>query len=87
MRYLLDKDGDYWRQPFGKFSFKTYVFITFLFVIVHSPSDYFGAFIYGSIAYWVAVRTKSLAACVLMHSVANLLLGCYVMFTGEYGYW
>jgi len=87
MRYLLDKDGDYWQQPFGKFSFKTYSFITFLFMIAHSPSDYFGAFIYGSIAYWVAVRTKSLAACVLMHSVANLLLGCYVMYTGEYGYW
>ena len=30
MRYLLDKDGDYWRQPFGKFSFKTYLCITFL---------------------------------------------------------
>jgi hypothetical protein len=87
MRYFLDKDGNYWQQPFGKFSLKTYVLITILFMVVHSPADYFGAFIYGSIAYWVAVRTKSLAACVLMHSVANFLLGCYVMSTGEYGYW
>ena len=87
MRYFLDKDGNYWQQPFGKFSLKTYALITFLFMIVHSPADYFGAFIYGSIAYWVAVRTKSLAACILMHSVANFLLGCYVMSTGKYGYW
>ena len=87
MRYFLDKDGDYWQQPFGKFSYKTYCLITFLFIVVHSPADYFGAFIYGSIAYWVAVHAKSLAAGIFMHSVANLLLGCYVMFTGEYGYW
>ena len=87
MRYFLDKDGNYWEQSFGKFSLKTYALITILFMVVHSPADYFGAFIYGSIAYWVAVRTKSLAACVLMHSVANFLLGCYVMATGEYGYW
>ncbi len=87
MRYFLDKDGNYWQQPFGKFSLKTYALITILFMVVHSSADYFGAFIYGSIAYWVAVRTKSLAACVLMHSVANFLLGCYVMSTGEYGYW
>ena len=87
MRFLLDKDGDYWEQPFGKFSWLSYFVVTLLFMFAHAPSDYFGALVYGSLTYGVAVRTKSLAACVLMHAVANLVLGIYVMMTGQLGYW
>ena len=87
MRFLLDKDGDYWEQPFGKFSWLSYVVVTLLFMFAHAPSDYFGALVYGSLTYGVAVSTKSLAACVLMHAVANLVLGIYIMMTGQLGYW
>jgi CAAX prenyl protease-like protein len=87
MRFLLDKDGDYWEQPFGKFSWVSLVVVTLLFMFAHHPSDYFGAIVYGLLTYWVAVRTKSLAACVVMHAVANLVLGIYVMATGQWGYW
>ena len=87
MRYLLDKDGDYWEQPFGKFSWLSFLVVTLLFMFAHSPSDYLGALVYGSLAYALAVKTKSLAACILMHAVANLVLGIYVMVTGQLGYW
>lgn len=87
MRYLLDKDGDYWEQPFGQFSWVSLLVVTLAFMFVHQPSDYFGAVVYGLLTYWVAVRTKSLAACVVMHAVANLALGVYVMTTGRWGYW
>ena len=56
-------------------------------MLIHSPSDYFGAYIYGSITYFVAVKTKSLCACIIMHAVANFLLGCYVLKTENFGYW
>ena len=36
---------------------------------------------------WVAIRTKSLFACVICHAVANLLLGIYVTLTQQWGYW
>ena len=87
MRFLLDKDGDYWEQPFGKFSWLSFSVVTVLLMLAHAPADWFGAFVYGSLTYWVAVRTKSLAACVIMHAVANLVLGIYVMATGYWGYW
>ena len=87
MRYILDKDGNYWNQPFGKFSIKSYLIVTILFVLIHAPSDYFGAFMYGTITYLVAVKTKNLTACIIMHALANLLLGCYVLITGNFGYW
>ncbi len=87
MRFLLDKDGDFWEQPFGKPSALSFAVVTLLFALAHAPVDYFGALVYGSLTYWVAVRTKSLAACVVMHAVANLALGLYVMSTGQWGYW
>ena len=87
MRYILDRDGNYWNQPFGKFSLRSYIIVTLLFMFIHAPSDYVGAFIYGSITYYVAVKTKSLFACIVMHAAANLLLGCYVLKTGNFGYW
>ncbi len=87
MRYILDRDGNYWNQPFGKFSLRSYIIVTLLFMFIHAPSDYVGAFIYGSITYYVAVKTKSLFACIVMHALANLLLGCYVLKTGNFGYW
>ena len=42
---------------------------------------------YGTITYLVAVKTKNLTACIIMHALANLLLGCYVLITGNFGYW
>lgn len=87
MRYLVDPDRPFTKTAFGTHSWKAYWVTTLLFVIVHMPEDWLGAFIYGSLAYWVAVRTKSLFACVLMHAVANLALGIYVMITREWGFW
>jgi CAAX prenyl protease-like protein len=87
MRYLINPDTDYWQIPLGTFSWRSYLIVTALFVLAHSTDDYFAAFIYGSLTYYVAVRTKSLASCVLMHAVASLLLGCYVMATQQWGYW
>lgn len=87
MRFLLDKDGDYWEQPFGKFSWVSLVVVTLLFMFAHAPVDYFACIVYGLLTYWVAVRTKSLMACVVMHAVANLALGLYTMATQQWGYW
>ena len=45
------------------------------------------ALIFGLMMYGLAVRTKSLSACVLMHATANLILGLYVVSTQSWGYW
>ena len=86
MRYIYRERWELLDQPFGRFSIKSYLIVTLLFMLIHSPSDYFGAY-YGSITYFVAVKTKSLCACIIMHAVANFLLGCYVLKTENFGYW
>jgi uncharacterized protein len=87
MRFLVDRDGDYWKVPFGKPQILSYLVTTGAFIFIHQPVDYLGAFLFGSLMYWLAVRTKSLAACVVMHGVANLLMGIYALRFSEFGLW
>ena len=87
MRFVLKPDGDYWAIPFGTASWKSYLIVTGLVVLVHSPADYAAAFVWGSLVYFVAVWTKSLLACVVMHGVANAIMGWYALSFGKYGLW
>ena len=87
MRFLLDRDGNYWKVPFGKFSWLTFAAVTACFVFIHGPVDYAGAVVYGTLTYFVAVWTKSLAACITMHATANLLMGIYALQFGKFGLW
>jgi len=87
MRFVHDWEGDFWKQPFGRHSWKCYAIVTALFMFAHAPVDYAGALVYGSLAYLLCVWSRSLGACVVMHAVANLLMGIYAMQTGKYGLW
>ncbi len=87
MRFLLDMDGNYWKVPFGKASWLTFGVVTLAFMIAHAPIDYAGALVYGALTYGVAVWTKSLLACVVMHAVANATMAWYAMEYGKYGLW
>jgi len=87
MRYLMKPDGKFWKVPFGEFSWKSFGVVTGLFMLAHAPVDWFGALCFGSIMYWVAVKTKSLFACILMHAVANLIMGWYAVSFQKYGLW
>jgi CAAX prenyl protease-like protein len=87
MRFVLDWEGDYWKQPFGKHRWLSYAIVTGLFMVAHSSTDYAGAFVYGSLTYGLCVWSKNLGACVVMHATANLLMGIYIMAYGKYGLW
>lgn len=87
MRFVCDWEGDYWKQPFGRASWKSWLIVTGLFMAAHAPLDYAGAFVYGSLTYLLCIWSKSLGACVVMHAAANFLMGLYIMATGKYGLW
>jgi len=87
MRFLLKMDGDYWKVRFGKPAWISFLVVTGAFVIAHQPLDYAGALVYGSLTYGVAVWTRSLMACVVMHAVANAGMAAYAMAYGKYGMW
>jgi CAAX prenyl protease-like protein len=87
MRAVQSESGDFQRVPFGRHSWPAFAITTLGFMLVHDKMDWLGALGFGSLMYLLAVRTKSLAACVVMHAVANLLLGIYVMATKQWGFW
>ncbi len=87
MRFVCDWEGDYWKQAFGQHRWISYLVVTGLFMAAHSSSDYAGAFVYGSLTYGLCVWSKNLGACVIMHATANLLMGLYIMQSGNYGLW
>ncbi len=87
MRWIVADGGDFRRVPFGTHAWKSFFIVTAGVVLAHHPLDYPGALVWGVLMYVLAVRTRSLAACVLMHAVGNLLLGIYVMTTRQWGFW
>lgn len=87
MRYVVASDPDFQKVPFGRHHPISYGVTTVLFMFSHAKEDWLGALVFGSLMYWLCIRTKSLAACVWMHAVANLLLGIYVMQTRQWGFW
>lgn len=87
MRLLLDWEGKYWKKPFGKPSALSFAVVTGLFVVAHAPIDYVGALVYGSLTYLLCIWSKNLGACVVMHAVANLLMGLYAVNFGKLGLW
>ena len=87
MRFVADWEGEYWRQPFGRATWKSYLIVTGLFMAAHASIDYAAAFVYGTLTYLLCIWSKSLGACVIMHATANLLMGLYIMAYGKYGLW
>ena len=87
MRFCMDWEGDYWKQPFGRAHWKSFLIVTGLFMFAHAPIDWAGALVYGSLTYLLCVWSKNLGACVVMHLVANFLMGLYAMAYGKYGLW
>lgn len=87
MRYLAADDARWQSVPFGTHRWKAFFIVTIFVMLAHLPRDYAAAFIWGTLVYFLAVRTKSLGACILMHATGNLLLGIYIMASRAWGLW
>ena len=85
LRYLID--DDFLDVPVGTFSWLSFGIVTGGFTLEHTFPDWPAAILTGMLFNLVAYRTRSLSACVLTHAVTNLLLGLYVMRTGQWGFW
>ena len=87
MRYLVDRHGDFWKVKFGTFTWLSFSLTVLFSTLIHRPADWPAAILYGTLACLVAIGTKSLAACIWMHALANLFLGLYIMQTKNWGLW
>lgn len=78
MRWCVNRDFPQ-TVPIGTPSWLGYGVTTLAFMLVHNPADYAGAVIYGSLAYALVVLTRRLTPALVMHAVANLVMGVCAM--------
>lgn len=83
LRYLINPD--FTRVPVGAFTWMSFAASSVLFGLEHHLwlAGIMAGVFYNALLY----RTKSLAACILAHGVTNLLLGLYVLKTGNWQFW
>lgn len=85
LRWLVDPHWE--RVSFGTFTWRSFLLTTAGFALEHQLADWPAALLCGALYNLVAIRTRSLGACVLAHAATNLLLGIWVMRTGQWGFW
>ena len=86
-RALSDEYREFHTVPFALPGWKPLLGTVLAIVLIHNPTDYAGALPWGLLTGWLYLQTRSVGALVVCHAVANLLLGLYVMRTGQWGYW
>lgn len=89
MRYIVAeiRQTEWRRVPFGTHHWASFAITTLAVTFIHNRPDWPAASVWGVLTYALAVRTKSLGACVVMHAAGNLILGIYVLQTRQWGFW
>ncbi len=85
LRYFVKED--FTKVAFGTYTHLSFFVVAVLFAAEHSQADWIPALLTGLLYNGLAVRTKSLFACVLAHAVTNFGLGLYIMSTRQWGFW
>jgi len=81
MRFITHPD--WWEVPMGKANTAAIVAATVVPMLMH-PAELLAAAVWFSMITWMYLRTRNLWDCVAAHAVTNLLLGVYVVFSGEW---
>lgn len=83
IRFVIDQD--FWKVPIGRVTWFSAGVVSALFALAHP--EWLPALMTGLIWAWLLWRTQSVATCAVSHVVANLMLGIYVIATGEWRFW
>ncbi len=81
MRIVMD--ADWWKIPFGQVSVLA-VLVGTAFPMLSHPAEVIAAAVWFSMVTVLMVKTRNIWDCVVAHGVTNLLLGIYVVLSGEW---
>ncbi len=84
MRFVIT--AEWWKVPFGTLTPLAIVVGTVFPMLTH-PAELFAAAVWFSLVTWLMHRTRNIWDCVVAHAVTNLLLGVYVVLSGEWHFW
>ena len=81
MRYVMHVDWPY--IPFAKVDRLALICGTAVPMLMH-PGELFAAAVWFSLVTWLMLRTRSIWDCVIAHAVTNLLIGLWVLWSGDW---
>lgn len=81
MRFVM-KDR-WWDVPFGSVNRTAMIVGTALPILMH-PQEAVAALVWFSGVTWLMIRTRSIGSCVLTHAITNLMMGIYVIVSGNW---
>jgi CAAX prenyl protease-like protein len=82
MRYFFRPD--WWNVPFGTMSTAAIVAGTVVPILTHPTSEVFAVAVWFSLVTWLMWRTRNIWDCVVAHMITNLLLGVWVVVSGDW---
>jgi CAAX prenyl protease-like protein len=85
VRWIIDPDH-FPEVPIGRVTPIAAAVTAGLFAVEH-PAEWLPALLTGFLWAWLLHQTRSVSACFISHSVANLGLGVYVLTTGNWKFW
>ena len=84
MRFVIDLD--WWKVPFGTLTPIAIAAGTLLPVSSH-PAEMLAAAVWFTSVTWLMFKTRNIWDCVVAHCVTNLLLGIYIVASGDWYFW
>jgi len=81
MRYVMHRE--WWTVPFGKVDAQALVVAILVPVLMH-PQEMFAAAVWFALVTWLMIRTRSIGDCIVAHAVTNLLMGLWVLYSGDW---
>jgi CAAX prenyl protease-like protein len=85
MRLVIDPD--WWKVPFGTITVAAVAAGTIVPVLTHPKSEFFAVVVFFSLVTALMAYTRSFWDCVIAHASANLMLGVYVVKSGDWQLW
>lgn len=83
--YRWLRKGAFWTLPMTAFDAQAFWTVVAVFGLEHDR--WLAGMLAGAVYGWLAVRTGDVWAAAVAHGLTNLLLGAYVIASGQYGFW
>lgn len=81
------ENPDHWTTlPIGQVG-RTAIIVGTVFPMLTHPAELFAALAWFSLVTWLMLKTRNIWDCIVAHMITNLLLGVYVLTTGDWQRW
>jgi hypothetical protein len=81
MRYIMHRE--WWTVPFGQVDGEAWAVSIIVPVLMH-PAEILATAVWFAMITLLMIRTRSMGDCVVAHAVTNLLLGLWVLYSGQW---